>query len=152
MMPKIAEGDANKVWIIPSELTDALRGIGGALGATKPGADGDDDGWVEPEQAISNAFEETTLADPATALAEARGQAAQSSKEAEEHAQPASRVQPPVRPGVDAVPPRQAPPARPRRRPRRRHGGAHRGPLSPFADSDTGTPGHPDIGCPGVRR
>ena len=111
VLPQIARGDSNKMWIIPSELTDALRGIGGALGATKPGADGDDDGWVEPEQAISNAFEETTLADPATALAEARGQAAQSSKEAEEHAQPASRVQPPVRPGVDAVPPRQAPPA-----------------------------------------
>jgi regulator of protease activity HflC (stomatin/prohibitin superfamily) len=38
MLPKIAEGDANKLWIIPTELTEALKGItagfvGGAAGA-----------------------------------------------------------------------------------------------------------------------
>ena len=27
MLPQIAQGDANKVWIIPSELTKALGGI-----------------------------------------------------------------------------------------------------------------------------
>ena len=27
-LPKLAEGDANKLWIIPSELTEALKGIG----------------------------------------------------------------------------------------------------------------------------
>jgi regulator of protease activity HflC (stomatin/prohibitin superfamily) len=27
-LPKIAEGDSNKLWIIPSELTEALKGIG----------------------------------------------------------------------------------------------------------------------------
>jgi regulator of protease activity HflC (stomatin/prohibitin superfamily) len=27
-LPKIAEGDSNKMWIIPSELTEALKGIG----------------------------------------------------------------------------------------------------------------------------
>jgi regulator of protease activity HflC (stomatin/prohibitin superfamily) len=31
-LPQIAQGTANKVWIVPSELGDALRGIGGALG------------------------------------------------------------------------------------------------------------------------
>ncbi|MFF2051869.1 SPFH domain-containing protein [Leifsonia sp. NPDC058194] len=31
-LPKIAEGPANKLWIIPSELTDALKGIGQAFG------------------------------------------------------------------------------------------------------------------------
>jgi regulator of protease activity HflC (stomatin/prohibitin superfamily) len=31
-LPKIAQGDANKVWVIPAELTKALGGIGGALG------------------------------------------------------------------------------------------------------------------------
>lgn len=32
-LPKIAEGEANKVWIVPSELTEALKGIGqGFLG------------------------------------------------------------------------------------------------------------------------
>ena len=27
MLPQIARGDANKVWIIPSEITDALKGL-----------------------------------------------------------------------------------------------------------------------------
>ena len=40
MLPKLAQGDANKVWVIPSELNDALKGlgsaVGGALEAAKP--------------------------------------------------------------------------------------------------------------------
>ncbi|WP_408899522.1 SPFH domain-containing protein [Nocardioides sp. R1-1] len=31
MMPRIAEGDANKVWVIPSEITKALEGLGSAI-------------------------------------------------------------------------------------------------------------------------
>lgn len=31
-LPQIAAGDANKVWVIPVEMTRALEGIGGALG------------------------------------------------------------------------------------------------------------------------
>jgi regulator of protease activity HflC (stomatin/prohibitin superfamily) len=31
MMPEIARGDSNKVWIVPSEIGKALEGIGGAL-------------------------------------------------------------------------------------------------------------------------
>jgi len=31
-LPKIAQGDANKVWVVPAELTKALGGIGSALG------------------------------------------------------------------------------------------------------------------------
>ena len=31
MMPKIAEGDANKVWIVPSEITKALEGLGSSI-------------------------------------------------------------------------------------------------------------------------
>ena len=34
MLPKIAQGDSNKLWIVPSELGDALKGIGGILGAS----------------------------------------------------------------------------------------------------------------------
>jgi len=34
MLPQIAQGDANKVWIVPSEIGKALEGIGGLLGAT----------------------------------------------------------------------------------------------------------------------
>lgn len=32
MLPKIAEGDANKLWIVPSEIGDALKGLSGAFG------------------------------------------------------------------------------------------------------------------------
>ena len=32
MLPKIAQGDSNKLWIVPSELGEALKGIGGMLG------------------------------------------------------------------------------------------------------------------------
>jgi regulator of protease activity HflC (stomatin/prohibitin superfamily) len=31
MMPRIAEGDANKVWVIPSEITKALEGLGSSI-------------------------------------------------------------------------------------------------------------------------
>ena len=34
VLPQLARGDANKMWIIPSELTDALRGVSSALGGT----------------------------------------------------------------------------------------------------------------------
>jgi hypothetical protein len=33
VLPQIAQGEANKVWIIPSEVTNALSTLGGALGA-----------------------------------------------------------------------------------------------------------------------
>jgi regulator of protease activity HflC (stomatin/prohibitin superfamily) len=117
VLPQIARGDANKMWIIPSELTDALRGIGGALGATdKPsGPDGDgDDEWVDPGQ-LADAFDETVLEDPMQALAEARGLAGKASQEATEHAAPVKRVQPPMQPPADAVPDFEppAPPAAP---------------------------------------
>ena len=30
-MPKIAQGEANKVWVIPSEITKALEGLGSSI-------------------------------------------------------------------------------------------------------------------------
>ena len=103
VLPQIATGDANKMWIIPSELTDALRGIGGALGGgdgdgPKGGLDAEE--WVDPGPEATNVFDQTALEDPGEALAEARGQAGQASREATEHATPASRVQPAQGPGV----------------------------------------------------
>jgi regulator of protease activity HflC (stomatin/prohibitin superfamily) len=35
-LPKIAENPSNKLWIVPSELTEALKGIGGAFGRGIP--------------------------------------------------------------------------------------------------------------------
>ncbi len=103
VLPQIARGDSNKMWIIPSELTDALKAMGGMLGRSDGGdPEGfDPEGWVEPEGDIDNAFEETALEDPAQALREARGQAGQASREATEHATPTSRVQPPPAEGTE---------------------------------------------------
>ena len=56
-LPKIAEGSANKLWIIPSEVGEALKGIGNALGGSKDGQfnDGlfgpDSDAAAEPAAA-----------------------------------------------------------------------------------------------------
>ncbi|HKX68832.1 MAG TPA: SPFH domain-containing protein [Intrasporangium sp.] len=105
VLPQIARGDSNKMWIIPSELTDALRGIGSALGATEARADLGVDESFEQSPPDDDAFAETVLEDPAKALAEARGQAAQASAESTEHAAPVSRQQPPIRPPADQVPP-----------------------------------------------
>src|SRR6478735_3221072 len=40
MLPEIARGDSNKLWIVPSELGEALKGIGGVLGRLQPEPDG----------------------------------------------------------------------------------------------------------------
>jgi regulator of protease activity HflC (stomatin/prohibitin superfamily) len=36
MLPQIAQGDSNKVWIVPSEFGKALEGIGGLIGGARP--------------------------------------------------------------------------------------------------------------------
>ena len=101
VLPQLARGDANKMWIIPSELTEALKGIGSALG----GKDTDDlsDKWVDTGEVLPTAFDETTLEDPAKALAEARGQAAGATAEAESHATASERGRPYSRPAADSL-------------------------------------------------
>ncbi|WP_270889360.1 SPFH domain-containing protein [Pedococcus sp. 5OH_020] len=129
VLPQIARGDANKMWIIPSELTDALRGIGGALGAADKGPSpdgGDGEEWVDPGE-LADAFDDTVLEDPAQALAEARGMAGKASQEATEHAAPVQRVQPAPRPPVDAVPEYESPVSAP----------------ATMADTASGTPADP---------
>jgi regulator of protease activity HflC (stomatin/prohibitin superfamily) len=46
-LPQIAQGDANKLWIIPSEFSQALQGLAGMTGAT-PGAAAEGNGasWL----------------------------------------------------------------------------------------------------------
>ncbi len=102
VLPQLARGDANKLWIIPSELTEALKGIGSALG----GKDLEDpaDKWVDTGEVMPTAFEETTLEDPAKALAAARDQAAGASAEAEGHATGSQRhAQALGRPAADSL-------------------------------------------------
>ncbi|MEN0072183.1 MAG: SPFH domain-containing protein, partial [Propionicimonas sp.] len=52
MLPKLATGDANKMWIIPSELNDALKGLGTMLGGGQGGA-----GPVAEPEALAAEFE-----------------------------------------------------------------------------------------------
>ncbi|MCA0435447.1 MAG: SPFH domain-containing protein [Austwickia sp.] len=81
VLPQLARGDANKMWIVPSELTDALRGISSALGGQQPAPVDDSEPWVPtPEQ--DDAFANTMLQSPEEALAEARNEAARTSSEA----------------------------------------------------------------------
>ncbi|SDQ43154.1 SPFH domain-containing protein [Quadrisphaera sp. DSM 44207] len=88
VLPQIAQGASNKVWVVPAELTEALRGVGSALG--QDGARGGSaDGAARPpsrEQVphdLDDAFRETRLQDPAEALASARAEAAGATQEAE---------------------------------------------------------------------
>ncbi len=37
-LPQIAQGDANKMWIVPSEFSKALEGLAGLAGGSEPGA------------------------------------------------------------------------------------------------------------------
>jgi hypothetical protein len=48
MLPKIAEGDANKLWIVPSEIGDALKGLSGAIGNFGPMPGGGSNGGSTP--------------------------------------------------------------------------------------------------------
>jgi regulator of protease activity HflC (stomatin/prohibitin superfamily) len=81
MMPKIAEGDANKVWIVPSEIGKALEGLGSTMNELKgipQDVDGPrvrvDMGSSEPilpehdtEQARTSAAVEAAIAEAASA-------------------------------------------------------------------------------------
>ncbi|MEV3936741.1 SPFH domain-containing protein [Glycomyces sp. NPDC049804] len=68
-LPTIAQGDANKVWVIPAELTKALGGIGNAFG----GADSSGPSQEEEVEVDTSALE---LDDSAAQALEAAQQAA----------------------------------------------------------------------------
>jgi hypothetical protein len=98
MMPKIAEGEANKVWVIPSEITKALEGLGSSVHevAGIPKQTGGvrnriDMGTTEPPALSSEADRELSKANKAVEDAIA---------EAERSANPGrnSEVAPPVTP------------------------------------------------------
>ena len=70
MLPAIARGDANKVWVVPSELNDALKGLGSMAGrvaasAIPSAAEGDfsapDKIDIQKEVDQQNAEEEAAL-------------------------------------------------------------------------------------------
>ncbi|MEJ5915278.1 SPFH domain-containing protein [Pseudokineococcus sp. 1T1Z-3] len=83
-LPQIAQGDANKVWVIPSELSSALKGVGDVLGRSGDSGSGSDDD--EPHEVdpsgIGSDLDMPTLEDPGEALRRARREAEGATKEA----------------------------------------------------------------------
>lgn len=81
VLPQIASSPSNKVWIVPTELTQALRGIGNALGG---GSDGQGT-WVPGSDADGEVADlaATRLEDPTQALTRARAEAAGAVADAE---------------------------------------------------------------------
>ncbi|WP_366179763.1 SPFH domain-containing protein [Actinomyces timonensis] len=128
-LPKIANGQSSKMWVVPTEFTAALNGIASALGgkgADGPSAafaDAGDSGEVQVDLAgmetgldIASDLAATSLQTPEEALAQARGEAASASQEAAEAPQsnggasPAAPSFPPSRGGAhrqEPEPPRQ---------------------------------------------
>ncbi|KRC32381.1 MULTISPECIES: SPFH domain-containing protein [Oerskovia] len=79
MLPKIADGTASKLWVVPTEFTAALGSIAQGFGGGAPTPSGE---GYEPSEAARRErdrdrvkFGTPALVDPAEALAEARRQA-----------------------------------------------------------------------------
>lgn len=125
MMPKIAEGDANKVWIVPSEIGKALEGLGSTMnslqgipqevdgprtrvdmGASTPASlsVSDDDGVSKANEAVEQAIAEATQA----AHPGRSPEAAQAAESAESGTATSGTTPPPAPP---APPADDAPPA-----------------------------------------
>ncbi len=114
VLPQLARGDSNKMWIIPSEVTDALKGISSAFGGDTGGGVNWDDGepWTpEESNAEDHVFAETRLQDPHEALAAARGEAARTEAEVgsvpttDMPVMPDAGVRPPLQPEPPSGPP-----------------------------------------------
>jgi hypothetical protein len=81
VLPQMARGDANKVWLVPSDFSAALQGFAKSLGA--PGADGVfryqpspvDDNLPKPEDDDDMAGWFSTETDPAIVEAVAKAEA-----------------------------------------------------------------------------
>ena len=83
MLPKIADGQANKLWVIPSEITKALEGLGSAihevggiplksegpknrvdLGSTEPLEAGGSGALASAEESVQEALREAQASAP----------------------------------------------------------------------------------------
>jgi regulator of protease activity HflC (stomatin/prohibitin superfamily) len=165
-LPEMAKGDANKVWMVPSDFGKALEGFTRMLGA--PGEDGvfkfqpspyEENGTrpQDDDESVKDWFD--TTGDPAIAKVVADAEAA-ARKEVPAIGAP---VPPTPTPGPPAAPPAQAPPAQ---SPVPQHmpppGTAANGPAQqrraaperPVSESATPTPprGIPAAGKPSTRK
>jgi regulator of protease activity HflC (stomatin/prohibitin superfamily) len=71
MLPSIAQGDANKLWIVPSEIGDALKGLGSAVGQVAGIPAKAEGTWQAPEFGDGQVPEVESAAAPDAAVAEA---------------------------------------------------------------------------------
>ncbi len=101
MMPKIAEGQASKLWIVPSEFTKALEGLGSTLGEVA-GIPRETDG---PKVRVDTGSSERIDVGGSGALSSAHESVEAALKEARESAAAASPEVPPVPTVPPAVPP-----------------------------------------------
>jgi len=105
MLPQIAQGPSNKVWIVPTELTQALKGIGHALGG---GTDDDGGTWVPGAPSgtgLAKDLANATLEEPERALERARAEAAGAAADAEGAARVTGRETPVAPPVAPSAPP-----------------------------------------------
>lgn len=112
-LPKIAESPSSKLWIIPSEFTEALNGIGQAFAGRATGSDGGVSGARAPRRSRVRASDST--ADEALAEAHAAAHAADEiASEARADVSgrlPEERSAAPAAPPVPPVPPMPPAPA-----------------------------------------
>ncbi len=92
MLPQIAQGESNKMWVVPTELTSALAGIGNALGGgAGSGTAGGSNVLDGPSAGLRadagytglDDLETPTLEDPKEALRRAREEAEGATRDAE---------------------------------------------------------------------
>jgi hypothetical protein len=116
MMPEIAKGDANKLWIVPSEIGKALEGLGGAVGSFTggglpglPGVDGDREAAALEEGNGAEAQAEVEEA-AAAAAASAEAEVSAANEQVRKALEDAQAAGTDDGPGVSGTPP---PPPRP---------------------------------------
>ncbi|MCL2787386.1 MAG: SPFH/Band 7/PHB domain protein [Micrococcales bacterium] len=73
MLPQIAQGPANKLWIVPAELTAALEGMSQAFGGSLAPKSHDDGASAAFAAQAPPAFDEIALPDASAALRQAQG-------------------------------------------------------------------------------
>jgi len=102
MLPAIARGDANKVWVVPSELNDALKGLGSVVGSVASAIPGAAKGDFTPPDKIDVQREiEKQTAEEDAALKRTVEEAIQ---EAHELEQRAGRLDVPAMPAAPEQP------------------------------------------------
>jgi hypothetical protein len=112
MLPSIAQGDANKLWIVPSEIGDALKGLGSAVGQVAGITQKAEGNWQAPELSNGEVAELDSGAAAPAAVAEADN-AVREAIAAAESAAVGNRGQVPTTPAVAPTQdlPTQEPPA-----------------------------------------